>query len=37
MRINCYEHLRINDVEFYRTTSDVYSVEAFEGWHLKQV
>lgn len=31
-----YEHLRINDVEFYRTTSDVYSVEAFEVWHLKQ-
>ena len=33
---NIYEFLRVNDVEFYLTDADLFSVEAFEGWGLTQ-
>lgn len=31
-----YEHLRINNVEFYLTDQDYFEVEAFDGWRLTQ-
>lgn len=33
---NLYDKLRQNDVEFYLTDREFFSVEAFEKWNLKQ-
>ncbi len=34
--LGLYEHMRTNDVEFYLTDNEVYTVEAFDGWNLTQ-
>jgi hypothetical protein len=33
---NLYQHLRANDVEFYITDQEYFSVQAFDGWNLTQ-